>query len=187
MSLQSDAFPGAARTAESLAFEQAWRRARGDAPFPARSDIGLKTFARFASLMVIIEPDPEKVALPFRLTGSGFFDLLGFDLTGMDYLDLVDPSIKQDAYDSVVACMRQPCGLWQSTPTQITGGETAFFELTILPMSKSGGEADHVLIFVTRERRPDGAIPNIQRVEHSTEWAWIDTGFGLPELQFQQL
>lgn len=177
-SSQSGPSSGATRTAESLAFEQAWRRARGHARFPARSEIGLKTFARFAPLMAIIEPDPVKMALPFRLTGSGFFDLLGFDLTGMDYLNLVDPAIRRGAYDSVMAAMRQPCGLWQSTPTQITGGETAFFELTILPISKAGAEADHVLIFVTREKRPDGGIPNIERVEHATVWHWIDTGSG---------
>jgi hypothetical protein len=185
MSLQSNISSDATRTLESVAFEEAWRQARGDRPFPQRSDIELKSFARFAPLMVIIEPDPQKVALPFRLTGSGFFDLLGFDLTGMDYLDLVDPAIKQDAYNAVVACMLHPCGLWQSTPTQIAGGERAFFELTILPISKSGDAADHVLIFVTRERRPDGAIPNIQRVEHTTIWHWIDTGAGVPEMTFR--
>lgn len=185
MSLQSNISSSAARTVESLAFETAWRLARGDRPFPQRSDIELKSFARFAPLMVIIEPDPRKVGLPFRLTGSGFFDLLGFDLTGMDYLDLVDPAIKQDAYDAVIACMRLPCGLWQSTPTQIGGGEIALFELTILPISKTGHVADHVLIFVTRERRADGAIPNIQRIEHTTEWEWIDTGASVPEMAFQ--
>lgn len=185
MSLQSNISSGGARTPDSLAFEKAWRRARGDRPFPQRSDIELKSFARFAPLMVIIEPDPQKIALPFRLTGSGFFDLLGFDLTGMDYLELVDPAIKKDAYDAVVACMRLPCGLWQSTPTRIAGGETAFFELTILPISKTGDVADHVLIFVTRERRSDGAIPNIQRVEHTTMWEWIDTGASVPEMEFQ--
>lgn len=185
MPLQSDTSSSAARTLESLAFEKAWRHARGKRPFPQRTDIGLKNFARFAPLMVIIEPDPQKVALPFRLTGSGFFDLLGFDPTGMNYLDLVDPTIKQDAYDAVVACMRLPCGLWQSTPTQIVGGETAFFELTILPISKAGDAADHLLIFVTRERRADGAVPSIQRVEHTTIWEWIDTGAGAPEMAFQ--
>jgi len=185
MSLQSNISSGGARTPDSLAFEKAWRRARGDRPFPQRSDIELKSFARFAPLMVIIEPDSQKIALPFRLTGSGFFDLLGFDLTGMDYLELVDPAIKKDAYDAVVACMRLPCGLWQSTPTRIAGGETAFFELTILPISKTGDAADHVLIFVTRERRSDGAIPSIQRVEHTTMWEWIDTGASVPEMEFQ--
>ncbi|HEY4343024.1 MAG TPA: PAS domain-containing protein [Parvibaculum sp.] len=170
------------RTADSLAFEEAWFAAKGDAAFPARNAIDLKSFARFASFMAIIEPDPAISSLPFRLSGSGFFDLLGFDLTGLDYLDLVDPAIKDGAYASVMACLSQPCGLWQSTPTEIAGGEMAAFELTIFPISKTGATADHILIFVTREHRPGLGVPTIERVKHSTVWQWIDTGFGLPDI-----
>ena len=172
-----------ARTSESLEFQDAWTSARGDAPCPSRQAIGLKSFARFAPLMAVIEVDVRSRSLPFRLCGSGFFDLLGFDLTGRDYLDLVDPAIKENAFDSVVACLDTPCGLWQSTPTQVDGGDTLHFELTIFPISKTGTGPDHILVFVTREKRRDAAVPTIERVHHSTVWQWIDLGFGLPEIE----
>lgn len=172
----------AVRTPESVAFQEAWFRAKGEAAFPSRNAIELKSFTSFASLMAIIEVDKFSRSLPFRLCGTGFFDLLGFDLTGMDYLDLVDPEIKDGAYESVVACLSQPCGLWQSTPSEISGGQTILFELTIFPISKTGMDADHILVLVTREKNPDSAVPMIERIQHSTVWQWIDLGFGLPDI-----
>jgi hypothetical protein len=170
------------RTTESIAFQEAWTIAKGDEPFPRRDAIELRRFVPFVSLMAIIEVDKRARALPFRLSGSGFFDLLGFELTGMDYLDLVDPAIRDGAFDSVAACLSQPCGLWQSTPTEIDGGGMASFELTIFPISKNGKDADHILVFVTREKHPDEGVPVIKRVQHSTIWQWIDLGFGLPDI-----
>lgn len=170
------------RTPDSVAFQEAWESAKGVAPFPRRDAIELRRFAPFASLMAIIEVDKRARALPFRLSGSGFFDLFGFDLTGMDYLDLVDPAIRDGAFESVLACLSQPCGLWQSTPTEIAGGAMASFELTIFPISKNGVAADHILVFVTREKRPDESVPVVQSVQHSTVWQWIDLGFGLSDI-----
>lgn len=171
------------RSSESLAFERIWTAAKGEAAFPARSAIELKSFAKFASQMAIIEPHPTALSLPFRLCGSGFFDIIGFDLTGMDYLDLVNPEIKEGAYRSVMACLRQPCGLWQRTPAQTDGGAEYFFEYTILPLAKNAPDADHIIILVTRETR-SGEKPTVKRIEHSTVWQWIDLGFGVPDLVF---
>lgn len=170
------------RTAESIAFEDGWKIARGAAPVASRDAIGLKQFAKFAAQMAIIEPDPKSQLLPFRLSGSGFFDLLGFEVTGMDYLDLVDPAIKEGAHACVMACLQKPCGLWQYTPVQTEDGDEAWFEYTILPIAKNAAEADHILVFVSRQNRPGKDVPTVKRIEHSTVWQWIDLGFGVPDM-----
>jgi hypothetical protein len=172
-----------ARSPDSTAFEDIWTAAKGGDPVPSRNAIDLRRFARFAANMAIIEPDPSALALPFRLSGSWFFDLFGFDLTGMDYLEFVDPAIKENAHAYVMACLEQPCGLWQRTPAQIDNGELAQFEYTILPIAKNGGAADHILVFVTRIRLGSGEMPTVKRIEHSTVWQWLDIGFGVPALQ----
>ncbi|MFZ2467925.1 MAG: PAS domain-containing protein [Parvibaculum sedimenti] len=173
-----------ARSAQSLAFEEAWRVAKGDEAFPDRSAIDLKRFAKFARWFAIIEPDPNKVSLPFRLVGSGFFDFFKTDLTGLDYLALVDPAIKTLAYDSVMACLAQPCGLWQVTPAQIADGATMPYEYTILPISRGRPQADHIVIYVNFEMRTLAPRPHVDRVEHSTLWHWLDIGFGVPTGSF---
>lgn len=172
------------RSAQSLAFEEAWRVAKGDAPFPDRSAIDLKRFAKFARWFAIIEPDQNKASLPFRLVGSGFFDLFNTDLTGMDYLGLVDPTIKTLAYDSVMACLRQPCGLWQITPAQVADGGAMPYEYTILPISRGTQVADHIVIYVNFELRPLAPRPNVDLIEHSTVWHWLDIGMGVPDGSF---
>ena len=172
----------ALRSEASVAFEQAWRVARGSRPVPMRKDIGLKPFARFASSMAIIEPDMGKPYLPFRLVGSGFFDFFGTDLTGMDYLSLVDPAIARDAYDCVRALMARPCGLWQCTPVLETNGKRAAYEYTIFPISKGEGEADCILIYVHHDLTPADATPEVERFESAMIWRWIDADHGMPPL-----
>lgn len=168
------------RSPESISFEEAWEAARAGRDVPPRSAIDLRRFAPFAPWFAIIEPDPGAVALPFRLTGSGFRDFFGHDLTGIDYLTLADPAIRQLAYDCVMACLRQPCGLWQATPATTAEGHSILYEYTILPISKSGGPADHIVIFVNFEAKPHDDLPGLARIEHSTVWHWLDIGFGVP-------
>ncbi len=168
------------RSAESFAFEEAWQEARGGRDVPLRADINLRRFAPFARWFAIIEPDPNAVSLPFRLTGSGFREFFGHDLTGMDYLSLANPAIRTHAYDCVMACLNAPCGLWQSTPATAADGTLIPYEYTILPIAKAGHCPDHIGIFVNFEPTPFGELPDLARVEHSTVWHWIDIGQGVP-------
>jgi hypothetical protein len=176
----SPAEEGSLRSLESIAFEEAWEAARGDALVPARADLDLRRIAPFARWFAIIEPDPHAVALPFRLTGSGFREFFGTDLTGLDYLSLADPAIRAHAYECVMACLGTPCGLWQRTPATTDDGRRIDYEYTILPISKSGGAADHIAIFVDFEAKPMEDLPGLRQIERSTVWHWLDIGRGVP-------
>ena len=171
------------RSADSLAFEEAWEAARDGLAVPTRSAIELKRIARFAPRFAVIEPGRDRPALPFRLVGSGFFDFFGQDLTGLDYLTLVDPVIARLAYDSVIACLDRPCGLWQSTPAATAGGGRMSWEYTILPIAKSGTVPDQIMVYVDFDA-PDTGLPAVRRVEHSTVWHWLDIGWGVPKPDF---
>ncbi|MFN4354068.1 PAS domain-containing protein [Parvibaculum sp.] len=168
------------RSPESIAFEEAWEAARRNGAVPARADLDLRLIAPFARWFAIIEPDPQRVALPFRLTGSGFREFFGHDLTGADYLSLADPAIRTYAYECVMACLGHPCGLWQRTPATAENGGRIDYEYTILPISKAGGAPDHIGIFVNFEAKPSDDLPGVQRIEHSTVWHWLDIGAGVP-------
>ncbi|MBX3445397.1 MAG: PAS domain-containing protein [Parvibaculaceae bacterium] len=178
----SSPVPGgiALRSPDSIAFEEAWEAARGANLVPARADLDLRRVAPFARWFAIIEPDPQAVALPFRLTGSGFREFFGSDLTGVDYLTLADPAIRTHAYDCVMACLKAPCGLWQMTPASTEDGRRIDYEYTILPISKAGGAPDHIVIFVNFEAKPLDELPGLERIEHSTVWHWLDIGRGVP-------
>jgi len=173
--------PAALRSADSVAFEEVWEASRDRIAVPLRSAIDLRRVAEFARWFAIIEPDLETPALPFRLVGSGFFEFFGHDLTGLDYLTLVDPAIRQLAYDSVVACLTQPCGLWQATPATTADRSSLICEYTILPISKGGSRADQIVVYVNFGK-PDTGIPVVDRVEHSTVWHWLDIGHGVPRI-----
>ncbi len=169
------------RSPDSVAFEERWELARDGRNVPLRSSIELKRFVNFARWFAVIEPDRTTSALPFRLVGSGFFDFFGQDLTGIDYLALVDPAIRQLAFDCVIACLDRPCGLWQCTPAAISGGETQLYEYTILPISKSGDGADQIVVYVNFEQASVD-LPNVDRLEHAEVWHWLDIGHGVPDI-----
>lgn len=169
------------RSADSIAFEEAWEAVREGACVPRRSAITLKNFVPFARRFAIIEPDRARPALPFRLAGSGFFDFFGQDLTGVDYLTLVDPAIARLAYDSVIACLDRPCGLWQSTPATTAGTGRFSWEYTILPIARDGMVPDQIVVYVDFEQ-PDLDPPLIRQIEHSTLWHWLDIGSGVPRI-----
>jgi len=173
--------PAGMRSAESVAFEEVWEASRDGVAVPRRSAIELRRIAEFARWFAIIEPDRETPALPFRLVGSGFFEFFGYDLTGIDYLTLTDPAIRQLAYDSVVACLDQPCGLWQATPATTADRSGLIYEYTILPISKGGSRADQIVVYVNFEK-PDTGIPAVDRVERSRVWHWLDIGHGVPRI-----
>ncbi|MEX1153379.1 PAS domain-containing protein [Parvibaculum sp.] len=168
------------RSSDSIAFEENWEAARDGRSVPLRRSIDLKSFANFARWFAVIEPARDRQALPFRLVGSGFFDFFGQDLTGIDYLTLADPAIRQLAYDCVIACLEQPCGLWQCTPAKTAEG-TLLYEYTILPISKGGDGADQIVVYVNFER-PGNGMPAVDRLEHAEVWHWLDIGFGVPKL-----
>lgn len=169
------------RSPDSVAFEEKWELARAGRDVPLRSSIELRRFVNFARWFAVIEPDRETPALPFRLVGSGFFDFFGYDLTGIDYLTLVDPAIRQLAYDCVIASLDRPCGLWQCTPATVAGGETLLYEYTILPISKNGDGADQIVVYVNFEKNSVD-LPSLDRLEHAEVWHWLDIGFGVPDI-----
>lgn len=168
------------RSSDSIAFEEGWEAVRDGRAVPLRRAIDLKSIVNFARWFAIIEPARDAPALPFRLVGSGFFDFFGHDLTGVDYLSLADPAIRQLAYDCVIACLDTPCGLWQCTPAKTDGG-VLLYEYTILPISKAGGGADQIVIYVNFEK-PGNGVPSVDRLEHSEIWHWLDIGHGVPKI-----
>ncbi|MEQ8265971.1 MAG: PAS domain-containing protein [Parvibaculum sp.] len=168
------------RSSDSVAFEEKWELARDGRDVPLRSAIELKRFAPFARWFAVIEPNREAPALPFRLVGSGFFDFFGQDLTGLDYLTLVDPAISRLAYDCVIACLDRPCGLWQCTPATTAEG-ALLYEYTILPISRGASGADQIVVYVNFEKASVD-LPNVDRLEHAEVWHWLDIGFGVPDI-----
>ena len=185
-STASDGSTAAARSTASLSFEYAVRAICRADEMPLRSEIDLRHFHRFARWVVIAEPELTRRKIPLRLVGSGFFEFFGRDLTDTDYLDLVDPEIRDSAYESAVEMIRRPCGLWQETPVVVAGlDKTVMFEYTAFPIFDERQNKRQVLVFVNHKYGDGTGFPSASHIQRSSMWQWIDLGQGKPEIAAQ--
>ncbi len=173
---------GSERSQTSQNFEYAVRAICKAGAMPLRSNIDLRQFHRFARWMVIAEPDVAQKKIPMKLVGTGFHDLMGMDVTGRDYLEFADPSIRGVAFQSALAMINTPCALWQQTPVVLPNGTQTVFEYTVFPMFHEKENKNQLLILVNHalaEGAKTGGAPSSQ---HATVWKWLDLGQGVPAL-----
>jgi hypothetical protein len=92
-------------------------------------------------------------------------------LIGMDYLDLVDPTFKGEAFDSAFLMLTRPSGLWQTTPVMLTDGLDGKIEYTGFPVFDEKNQRG-VIIFLVKHLLP--AQASIAIVRHATQWEWLE-------------
>ncbi|MBL9097172.1 MAG: GGDEF domain-containing protein [Alphaproteobacteria bacterium] len=170
-----------ARSTASFSFEYAVRALCRAGEVPLRSAVDLRHFHRFARWMVIAEPDLAAQRIPMRLVGTGFLDLMGRDLTDTDYLDLVDPAVRANAFASAAEMIKKPCGLWQITPASIVGKSAPVpIEYTIFPIHDDRTNKAQLLVY-THHSLVDGASSSAPPRFHTAQtYDWIDIGRGIP-------
>jgi diguanylate cyclase len=172
---------GTERSQDSLNFEYAVRAICKHGAMPLRSNIDLRQFHRFARFMVIAEPDTVLRKMPMRLVGSGFHDLVGRDLTGVDYMDFVDAEVRESSFDSFMRIIGTPCGLWLTSLVVLPNGKSATMEFTTFPMFHERENKNQLLClarhqFADNVQSGDGHLS----VRKASSLAWIDLGNGVP-------
>lgn len=121
--------------------------------------------------IALLHPDRETYTLKFVRAGAQISKWLGREAVGVDYLDLVDPQIRGDAFDATFLMLERPCGLWQLTPGVTVDGETVASEYTGLPVfDLANGRGLIAFLVQMSSARP----MRIVMVKHSTEWAWLE-------------
>lgn len=168
------------RTALSEKFEDAVRGASAAGQPPKRSELDLRRLREFAPWIAIIEPDLQAQKLPFRLVGTGIFDILKRDFTGHDYLELALPHVRESAFHSVVAMLSQPCGLWQRTPVNVGQTYPYFAEYTGFPLHDDRRDVRQVLFLVRPSMDDRIEFPRAEVIASANDWYWIDMGRGIP-------
>jgi hypothetical protein len=168
------------RSQASWDFERTVRDLTRVVSIPRRSQIDLRRFARFARWMAIGEIHRETPAIFLRLAGSGFTEFFGFDLTNVDYLELVDPDIRQAAYESACALIDRPCGLWQMTPVATEDERPLSLEYTAFPLLNDATATTDILVFARHHFADELGYPRASKIRHAAQWEWIDLGSGVP-------
>lgn len=171
------------RSPESWGFEEIVMSLKSGNNLPLRSAIDLNRFRKFARWLAIAEPLGAECRMPIGLVGSGFYEFFGRDLTHSDYLELVQPAIRDAAHQSALLMVNHCCGLWQKTPLLVPGmGTPATVEFTAFPIVDDKSQARQVLLFVHHTYSDLSGYPRAVEILTAEDWTWIDLGNGVPEV-----
>jgi hypothetical protein len=161
------------RSVQSLRFEQALRPSVPGV-MPRLSDVDYSNIRDLVPWLAVVDPDRTTLALKFARAGAGIVKLVGREAAGFDYLDLVDPAIKGDAFDSTFVMLSRPCGLWQITPALMDDGSTIKVEYTGFPVFDEVRGRGQIIFLIVHAIPDVGKAPGIRAVQHASEWHWIE-------------
>ena len=162
------------RSAESLRFEEAVRAVAVPGGLPRLVDIDLAQIHDLIPWIAIVDPDKEMRTLKFVRAGAGIEQFLGRSAAGFDYLQLVDPAIHGDAFDSAFVMLERPCGLWQMTPSVTAEGQQIMLAYTGFPVYDHLKARGQLFVFIEHRLPKNKPVPRAQQAQHSTEWFWLD-------------
>jgi hypothetical protein len=165
------------RSRASLLFEAVVQGAMRSEPIPSIADIEFSRIGRYAPWVATVDPNVEARSLKIVQAGARLAKLMGRDnLIGREYLTMVDPAIKDLAFDSVLEMMTRPCGLWQVTPVIAANDTPVDLEYTGFPVREpvSGRTQIMFLVYHPSVTRVDrDALPRPAQVQHSEVWCWL--------------
>ena len=98
------------RSPESLRFETILREASVPGLLPRLEDIPLDRLLDLSGWIAVVHPNAVTRTLTFIHAGAALSMMQRVPLIGMDYLDLVDPAFKGEAFDSAFLMLTRPSG-----------------------------------------------------------------------------
>jgi hypothetical protein len=168
------------RSVQSLRFEEALRAAAQPGALPRRSDIHSGTIEDLMPWIAIVEPNNATRTLKIEMAGTGISQLLGREAVGVDYLDIVDPAIHGEAFDSTFLMLTRPCGLWQMTPGLTEAGEKVMVEYTGHPIFDHVKRCGQIMFLIQLTEGTAAGALRIVTVKHATVWDWLEVRSPVP-------
>lgn len=176
------------RTLESRAFEAMWRALpREDGLIPLRTAFRPEIAPRFLAHVALLDihlndETGGKVTTRLRLTGGILRDLIGENVTGLDYLDLVPDRAYQANH--LRLCVETPCAAWSLAPVVYERDYTSLVEITHFPLTdEKTGNRIALLLLSEIGTRNAGArtVRGPFEMKPAIAKCFIDIGAGVPE------
>ncbi len=142
----------------------------------------MRELARVMSHVTLLEWDaPDQIT--YRIAGDAIVDRLGFNPTGVNFLDLLHADQRASSIDGHRLMMTHPCGCYLVYENEFENGSRAILETITLPMRKTPDAAPNLFFSYHSHRSTTGfaaanagtaLVVNWRRMEHA------DIGCGEP-------
>ena len=161
---------------------QYWQSLPRENGIPDASDFNpMATRQWLPEIAMLSLTGPEEITQ--RLVGTGVAERLGFDATGTNLLDLVDPSYRRQCARDMHEVGYRPCGWQVRYLTHYPSGRLAHVQSIYLPLRGPAGQPPRILSLHDRGEatgyRDPAQKPNF--ASEITKMVWIDIGFGVPD------
>jgi hypothetical protein len=160
-----------ARSPESNRFEAIIKASTVPGLLPKLDDIKAGSLMDLSGWMAVVHPSAQTRTLMFTHAGAALSLMQGGPLVGLDYLEMVDPAYKGEAFDSTFLMMTRPCGLWQITPVRFADGTNGQVEYTGFPAFDEKSQRGVIVFLVLPQLSPSSGIAV---VGHATSWEWLE-------------
>lgn len=174
-----DAAPGF-NTSESSRFFDYWRSLpRRAANVPDRRDFDPLAIRDLTPMMVMVEYESLERA-EFRYAGSKLTEILGFDPTRKNYLDLLKAESFQSFFAASEPLISYPCGGRFPIEVQAATGYTIRCEALDLPLYNERSSTWIVMALISVVEVAGLHDEREFRILNIGEGEWIDIGAGTP-------
>lgn len=133
-----------------------------------------------ADITIFNVNSPDDIA--HRLVGTGIAGRLGYDATGKNLLDFIDPSYRRQCSRDLHEVAWRPCGWQVRYLTHYPSGRIAHVQSLYLPLNGPAGKPPRIVSVHTPENteRYDEAASKPIFASEIARMVWIDVGFGVP-------
>lgn len=117
-----------------------------------------------------------------RLAGTGIVKRLGYDPTGKNHLDGIDPNRRKSAYHALSNIIRRPCGMVVHIRMTRKSGGWVDCEVLGFPYRSESGEIETVIYQVNNISLPPPRSLSDATINLTPLWRkYFDIGAGVPD------
>lgn len=163
-------------------FFSCYRAAQTDAAPASQDALPMRQLAKIMPNVTLLEWDtPDQII--YRIAGDAIVERLGFNPTGMNFLDLLHADQRPTSIDGHQIMKAHPCGCYLVYESEFGNGSRAVLETITLPMRRTEGAATnlffsfhshHSTTSVAASTTDTALVVNWRRMEHA------DIGRGVP-------
>ncbi len=173
-------------TSRSKSFLKIWHGWRRGRLLPERQDVDYAALGDLANTCLLLNVRGHD-DIRVDWTGDTITDLLGYDLTGMNYLDLTSAENRAWRAHLTMAQMAQPCSVVIYYMLQLAQGGVLPVEFVSGPLRENGATGNASLILccasgLTGLHEGRGKAVNPDSYEEGEGMRFIDIGAGVPPM-----
>lgn len=159
-----------------------YRQAQSENDVASQDRLPMRAMASLLPNVTLMERVDNDTII-YRIAGENILARLGFNPTGRNFLDLIEPSARAETALTNKLGLEERCGHYAVYENQYESGRRMMSESLMLPMRKSQGQGVNMIFgYHVHHQATDTGVMGA-RTALGVRWIiaeYVDIGFGVP-------